>query len=86
MSCPHGGAFAPTSKPDAVQDNEPSFLEQEASNASDTLVNLLKGILPVPAQPGLLGVSVEFLPGGIADHLQARYLRALGTPVMNPPR
>ena len=84
MSCPHDGAFAPKAKPATVRDNEPSFLEQEANNASDTLVNLLKGILPVPAQPGPLGVFVEFLPGGIADHLQARYLRALGTPVMNP--
>jgi len=81
LSCPHAGTFNPISKPASALDNEPNFAKVEQEFAAHTLGELLRGRWQPPAQPGLLGWLYGLLPGGLADHMQARYLRALGTPV-----
>ena len=81
LFCPHAGTFNPTSKPASVLDNEPNLAKVETDYAGHVLGELLRGRWPLPAQPGLLGWLYQLLPGGVADHMQARYLRALGTPV-----
>jgi len=60
----------------------PTFAKVESDYAGHILGELLTGRWTTPAQPGILGWLYELLPGGLADHMQARYLRALGTPVV----
>jgi hypothetical protein len=81
LFCPHAGAFNPQSVPAAALDNMPTFATVETDYAGHILTDLLNGRWSIPAQPGLLGWLYDLLPGGLADHMQARYLRALGTPV-----
>jgi triacylglycerol lipase len=81
LFCPHEGQFDPRSAPAATQDDQPTFAKIETNFALAIVRDLLTGRWPIPAQPGLLGRFYALLPGGVADHLPARYLRALGTPV-----
>jgi triacylglycerol lipase len=82
--CPHGGTFEPGATPAISVDNEPRFAEAETRFAGHVLDGLLNGRWETPAQPGILGWLYTLLPGGLADHMQARYLRALHTPVRQP--
>jgi triacylglycerol lipase len=81
LSCPHGGSFDAGSAPANAVDDEPAVAQVEADYAGHMVAELLTDRWPAPAQPGILGWLYELLPGGLADHMQARYLRALGTPV-----
>ncbi len=81
LLCPHGGTFEPTARPAVSVDDEPDFAEVETKFAGHALAGLLSGRWDMPAQPGILGWLYDLLPGGLADHMPARYLRALHTPV-----
>jgi triacylglycerol lipase len=81
LFCPHAGAFTPLSVPAAALDNMPNFEKVETDAAGHILTDLLNGGGPIPAQPGILGSLYDKLPGGLADHTPAEYLRALRTPV-----
>ena len=82
FTCPHAGTFEPAATPPAERSNDPILAGTEAALAGHTIRELLDGRLPVPAQSGILGDLFAALPGGLADHMQARYLKALGTPVL----
>jgi hypothetical protein len=84
LFCPHGGTFEPGAMPAVAIDDKPGFAEVETKFAGHVLQGLLSGRWEMPAQPGILGWLYELLPGGLADHLPARYLRALHTPVRQP--
>jgi triacylglycerol lipase len=81
LSCAHDRTFDPISVPESSVDDQPSLEQAETDYFGNTLADLLSGRVPAPAQPGPLGVLYTQLPVGLADHMQARYLRALGTPV-----
>ncbi len=81
FTCPHAGAFDPAAIPPAARDNDPTLGKTQADVIGHTIGELLSGRLTAPAQPGILGPLFAVLPGGLADHIQARYLKALGTPV-----
>ncbi len=81
FTCPHAGAFDPAATPPVERNNDPIIARAETNFAANTIKELLDGSLPVPAQSGILGDLFAVLPGGLADHMQARYLKALGTPV-----
>jgi len=81
LFCPYRGSFGPLSVPAAELDDLPTFVKVQAGYISSMAQDLLQGRWPVPAQPGVLGWIYGVLPAGLADHMPARYLRALGTPV-----
>jgi triacylglycerol lipase len=81
LLCPHGGTFEPSASPAVSVDDVPNFAEVETKFAGHVLEGLLSGRWETPAQPGILGWLYDLLPGGLADHMPARYLRALHTPV-----
>jgi hypothetical protein len=86
LSCPHAGTFDPAAHPAGTADNDPSFTQVETDNAGHMIEELLHGRWPLPAQPEILGWLYDLLPGGVADHMQARYLKALGMmPAPTPP-
>ncbi len=78
LLCPHGEPFDPSAQPSALPVDEPSFSRTFVEGLRRGFRNLLRGEMPPPAQPGLLGKLYSFLPPAIGDHLPARYLRALG--------
>ena len=81
LSCAHDQTFDPRSVPESAVDDQPSLEQAETDYFGNTLADLLTGDGSDPAPPGPLGVLYTHLPVGLADHMQARYLRALGTPV-----
>jgi hypothetical protein len=81
LFCPYRGSFGPLSVPAAEPDDLPTFVKVQAGYVRSMTQDVLKGRWPVPAQPGVLGWLYGVLPAGLADHMPARYLRALGTPV-----
>jgi hypothetical protein len=81
LFCPHAGTFDPESVPAASLDDLPTFVKVETGHVFSIVRDMLRGRWPVPAQPGILGWLYGVLPGGLTDHMPARYLRALGTPV-----
>ena len=82
LFCTHGGTFDPGLAPATQLNDLPTFARVETDYAGHILGELATDRWPTPAQPGILGWLYELLPGGLADHMQARYLRALGTPVV----
>jgi pimeloyl-ACP methyl ester carboxylesterase len=84
LFCPHAGTFEPDARPAVSVDDEPTVAEVETKFAGHVLEGLLSGRWETPAQPGILGWLYDLLPGGLADHMPARYLRALHTPVRQP--
>ena len=81
LFCPHAGTFEPNARPAVSVDDEPTFAEVERNFAGHMLEGLQSGRWETPAQPGVLGWLYHLLPGGLADHMPARYLQALHTPV-----
>ena len=81
FTCPHAGAFDPAAIPPAARNNDPILARVETDFAGHTIDGLLRRRWTAPAQPGILGWLYILLPGGLADHMQARYLKALATPV-----
>lgn len=78
LLCRHGETFDLAARPSAVPADQPRFVQTVAEGIRSGMETLIRGQLPPPTQPGMLGKLYTFLPPGVGDHLPARYLRALG--------
>ena len=81
IRCPHAGSFQGVGPGDTPSDN-PGFTQSALSGVRHGVEMLedfvLRGQLPPPTQPDLLGFFFRFLEPSIGDHISSAYLHALG--------
>jgi triacylglycerol lipase len=77
LHCPHGGSFEGLQP--VASSNEPEFADGLLDGLRERLRSIVEAELPPQRQPGWLGQFFRWLPPGIADHLPAQYLHALGS-------